>query len=45
MAILLSNTNAIVIGVANGEGGTVRVIGEKLYYSGFIFEKESFNTY
>jgi hypothetical protein len=41
----ISNTNAIVIGVANGEGGTVRVIGERLYYSGFVFEKESFNVY
>lgn len=37
----ISDTEAIVIGLANGEGGTVRVIKagstEKIYYSGFMF--------
>ncbi len=37
----ISDTEAIVIGLANGEGGTVRVkmdgATEKLYYSGFLF--------
>lgn len=36
----ISDTEAIVIGLANGEGGTVRVkiegATEKLYYSGFL---------
>ncbi len=35
----ISDTKAIVIGLANGEGATVQVIDNKLYYSGFIFEK------
>jgi len=35
----ISDTQAIVIGLANGEGATVQVLDNKLYYSGFIFEK------
>ncbi len=38
--IPISDTEAVVIGLANGEGGTVRVkmdgATEKLYYSGFL---------
>lgn len=37
----ISDTEAIIIGLANGEGGTIRVISdgitEQLYYSGFLF--------
>ncbi len=35
----ISDTKAIVIGLANGEGATIDVLNDKLYYSGFIFEK------
>jgi hypothetical protein len=37
----ISDTEAIVVGLGNGEGGVVRVIKEngqdKLFYSGYVF--------